>query len=169
MYRSAKLLFLYFRQNIKWPSSTQSGKLDESCEWNQILVNDVLPRALCSMMTSATHMNIPSNAVAKLFPNVSRWWDWRGLLKPFYNLIKDQNVLFSEEDGGKWVTPAEALVLDDVTPTAAATVVRKVLLNSRLPSNLVSPASFVRNFLWEVRRTDIQAVCYNQFESRLHE
>ena len=80
-------------------------------------------------------------------------------MNPFYNLIKDQNVLFSEEDGGKWVTPAEALVLDDVTPTAAATVVRKVLLNSRLPSNLVTPASFVREFLLLVRGTDIQAVC----------
>ena len=80
------------------------------------------------------------------------------MLESFYDLIQDEEVLYSEEDGGKWVTPADAKILDDVTPWNATAVVRRVLLESEEASNLVEVCEFVRRRLRDARGQDIDAV-----------
>ena len=148
----------FFRQNLKWPSANHVGELDESCAWNVQLVSHVLPRTLHHMMTSAIQMETSPSDVAKLFPDIEDGSHWCEMLESFYDLIQDEEVLYSEEDGGKWVTPADAKILDDVTPRSATDVVRRVLLESEEESNLVEVCEFVRRRLRDARGQDIDAV-----------
>ena len=148
-----------FRQNLKWPSATHLGELDESCAWNKMLVTHVLPRTLHQMMTSAIEEGICAVDVLKLFPRLSQHSDWAQMMEEFYVLVKDEAVLYSEEDGGRWVKASDALVLDDVT--SAYDVVRRVLLESEEESNLVDVDDFVRDQLRAVRGRDIDRVHLN--------
>ena len=68
------------------------------------------------------------------------------MMRPFYEQIVTHNILYSEEGGGRWLSPNSACVSDADSNNAAA-VIKKVLLGSSVQSNLVEIPTFLQTRL----------------------
>ena len=136
------------RQNLKWQSSTHSGEADESHAWNKVLVTRVLPQALTHMIVAATSLSISHKHILLLFPERPSG-EWLAMTTPFYEQIVAHNILYSEEGGGRWLSPNSACVIDAECPDSnnAAVVIKTVLLSSSAQSNLVEIPSCLQTQL----------------------
>ena len=132
-------IFVVCRAGLKWPTAGHSlaRHEDDSRDWNAALVSEALPHALYHAVKYAISNGLDFDDVMKLFPDKSRVVDnWKPTLKPFYQLIENEEIFYSE-DGKKWVPSTNACIIP--SGCAQKDVIRKVLLNSKLTSNLVTP------------------------------
>lgn len=105
------------RRHVKWPSSENQENNDKSIQWNQHLCNEVLVDAyveiidmLKDITTEDGRTSPDENIVYCALPNIFLVHShWSVILDPFYNILFDKDIFFTENDGGKWIPRSEAI------------------------------------------------------------
>ncbi|XP_019617871.1 PREDICTED: sacsin-like [Branchiostoma belcheri] len=106
------------RRSLKWTGTDQ--KSDSAARWNEVLVREILPSAYCRLVTDATHC-CDKDALYRALPEMhSTAQHWREALKPFFNIVLNQKVVWTPvpENRGRWITPRDAVFNRTSVPTA---------------------------------------------------
>ncbi|XP_078573948.1 LOW QUALITY PROTEIN: sacsin-like [Branchiostoma floridae x Branchiostoma japonicum] len=95
------------RRSLKWTGTDQ--KRDSAARWNEVLVREILPSAYNRLITDATQRCTKDILYAALpdLHNTAPHWDQA--LKPFLDNVLTEKILWTPANGGKWITPREAV------------------------------------------------------------
>ncbi len=112
------------RRHIDWPSEGKKLTEDKSLQWNHALITELLPQSYTILIQETIHLHrqgqiklSPADIMHMMpDPKIVRG-HWNILMDPLYRVLLQQDVLYSEVRGGKWIKPQEA-VLEDDTQTA---------------------------------------------------
>ncbi|XP_078588971.1 sacsin-like [Branchiostoma floridae x Branchiostoma japonicum] len=104
------------RRSLKWTGTDQ--KRDSAARWNEVLVREILPSAYARLITDATKCCTKDILYAALpdLHNTAPHWD--KALKPFFDNVLTQKVVWTPANGGKWITPTEAVFNRTSVPSA---------------------------------------------------
>ncbi|CAI9097022.1 OLC1v1033309C2 [Oldenlandia corymbosa var. corymbosa] len=80
--------------------------------WNRLLLEDVVAPSFAHLLQGVRHILGPTSSYYSLWPTGSFEEPWSILAGQIYRCIRDSPVMFSEAQGGTWVSPAEAYLLD---------------------------------------------------------
>ncbi|KAK2972747.1 hypothetical protein RJ640_019395 [Escallonia rubra] len=80
--------------------------------WNRLLLEDVVAPTFVQLLLAVQALLGPTTAYYSLWPSGSFEEPWNILVEHIYRNIVDSPVLYSNVDGGKWVTPVEAFLHD---------------------------------------------------------
>ncbi|KAL3881101.1 hypothetical protein ACJMK2_027563 [Sinanodonta woodiana] len=108
------------RRHLKWSSAEQESQdlhKDSSIQWNQCLVQEILPSAYCmliqEMVNHCTKHGNQRNMMDLVYaslPDMAKVDDkWMSLVEKVMDSLWDMLILFTESDGGMWITPKNAL------------------------------------------------------------
>ncbi|KAL3881556.1 hypothetical protein ACJMK2_027982 [Sinanodonta woodiana] len=108
------------RRHLKWSSAEQEYQnlhKDNAILWNQCLVQEILPSAYCllirEMVNHCTSHGNKKNMIELVYaalPDIAKVDDkWMSLVEKVKECVWDMHILFTESDGGKWITPKDAL------------------------------------------------------------
>ncbi|KAK9117869.1 hypothetical protein Scep_015962 [Stephania cephalantha] len=89
----------------------RGGKLRS--DWNRLLLEDVVAPAFMNLLLGARGMLSQSKLYYSLWPNGSFEEPWGILVRMIYKSIAGVPVLFSDIEGGKWVSPRDAFLHDE--------------------------------------------------------
>ena len=89
----------------------KSGKIRSM--WNRLLLEDVVAPTFTQLLLGVRGLLGPTNLYYSLWPNGSFEEPWNLLVKQIYRNIRNAPVLYSELEGGKWVSPDEAFLYDE--------------------------------------------------------
>ncbi|KAF7709114.1 sacsin-like [Silurus meridionalis] len=103
------------RRYIKWQEEDQ--KNDESAEWNELLMKEVLPHVYLKILQDGVKLSkksvLPVSAVYKLWPNLKetqhspRWH--KVAVDLFQRLFKEQEIFSLAKNENKWVAASDAV------------------------------------------------------------
>ncbi|KAI5106774.1 sacsin [Silurus meridionalis] len=103
------------RRYIKWQEEDQ--KNDESAEWNELLMKEVLPHVYLKILQDIVKLSkksvLPVSAVYKLWPNLKetqhspRWH--KVAVDLFQRLFKGQEIFSLAKNENKWVAASDAV------------------------------------------------------------
>ncbi|XP_035668355.1 sacsin-like [Branchiostoma floridae] len=104
------------RRSLKWTGTDQ--KSDSAARWNEVLVREILPSAYARLITDATKCCTKDILYAALpdLHNTAPHWDQA--LNPFFNNVLTQKVVWTPANGGKWITPTDAVFNRTSVPSA---------------------------------------------------
>ncbi|KAK3608382.1 hypothetical protein CHS0354_035379 [Potamilus streckersoni] len=108
------------RRHLKWSSAEQESQdlhKDNAIQWNQCLVQEILPSAYCllmkEMVNHCTNYGNKKNMIELVYaalPDMAKVDDkWMSLVDKVKESLWDMYILFTESDGGKWITPKDTL------------------------------------------------------------
>ncbi|KAK3583156.1 hypothetical protein CHS0354_027567 [Potamilus streckersoni] len=105
------------RRHLKWSSSEQESQglhIDNDIQWNQCLVQEILPSAYClliqEMVTACGNEKEKIDLVYAVFPVLTKVdKKWSNLVDRVKEKLWNMTVLFTQCHGGKWITPGNAL------------------------------------------------------------
>ncbi|KAL6965910.1 hypothetical protein U1Q18_049781 [Sarracenia purpurea var. burkii] len=89
----------------------RSGKIRSL--WNRLLLEDVLAPTFRHLLLGVQRLLGPMDSYYSLWPSGSFEEPWNILVDHIYRNIRDAPVLYSDLEGGKWVSPLEAFLHDD--------------------------------------------------------
>ncbi|KAF8378912.1 hypothetical protein HHK36_030261 [Tetracentron sinense] len=89
----------------------RGGKLRS--DWNRLLLEDIVAPAFTRLLLGVQGLLGPTKSYYSLWPSGSFEEPWNILVEHIYMNIGNTPVLYSDLDGGKWVTPAEAFLHDE--------------------------------------------------------
>ncbi|GAV61002.1 LOW QUALITY PROTEIN: zf-C3HC4_3 domain-containing protein, partial [Cephalotus follicularis] len=89
----------------------RSGKIRSI--WNRLLLEDVIAPSFIQLLLGVQGLLGPTNLYYSLWPCGSFEEPWNVLVEHIYNNIGNDPVLYSDLEGGKWVSPAEAFLHDE--------------------------------------------------------
>ncbi|KAK9115561.1 hypothetical protein Sjap_014508 [Stephania japonica] len=89
----------------------RGGKLRS--DWNRLLLEDVVAPAFVNLLLGARGMLSQSKLYYSLWPNGSFEEPWEILVRMIYKSIAGVPVLFSDIEGGKWLSPRDAFLHDE--------------------------------------------------------
>ena len=108
-----------------WSGRDTAGEGRARGQWNTLLLEDVIAPSYARVLKDATkHLGFDHyKDFYKLWPHPIAQEPWSMLVKSLYRYVKDQDVLYSRVDGGRWVSPQQAVLIDDddVVNISAAT------------------------------------------------
>ncbi|XP_070535151.1 sacsin-like [Ptychodera flava] len=97
------------RRSIKWPATDQQHDL--TAEWNQLLVQTLLPKAYAMLIKHSLRQSIPPSDVYAAWPTHSNIRShWRDFLQPFIDIIFKERVFHTKANGGQWISLKEMLL-----------------------------------------------------------
>ncbi|XP_070555367.1 sacsin-like [Ptychodera flava] len=97
------------RRSIKWPATDQQHDL--TAEWNQLLVQTLLPKAYAMLIKHSLRQSIPPSDVYAAWPTHSNMRsNWRDFLQPFIDIISKERVFHTKANGGQWISLKEMLL-----------------------------------------------------------
>ncbi|XP_077979802.1 sacsin-like [Glandiceps talaboti] len=97
------------RRSLKWPAADQ--KHDHTAEWNQCLVEELLPQAYSMLIVHAVQQSVPPNDVYKAWPTTERLEPhWKDFIMPFIEKVFKEEVLFTKAYGGRWLSLEKVLL-----------------------------------------------------------
>lgn len=88
----------------------RSGKVRSI--WNKLLLEDVVAPSFMHMLLGVKDLLGPTESYYSLWPTGSFEEPWSILVQQIYKNIKNAPVLYSDLEGGKWVSPDEAFLHD---------------------------------------------------------
>ena len=104
------------RRSIKWPSHDEKG---EEAKWNKLLLDKVIAPLYALLLacrscllsysevsTGACQMD--AYAAWPVHAEIKNQVIWREILQPVLTMIADLPVLWTEAEGGTWISPKEA-------------------------------------------------------------
>ncbi|XP_019622025.1 PREDICTED: sacsin-like [Branchiostoma belcheri] len=95
------------RRSLKWTGTDQ--KSDSAAKWNEVLVREILPSAYARLVTDATHC-CDRDALYRALPDMHHTAQhWKPALRPFFNIVLNQKVVWTPANDGKWITPKDAV------------------------------------------------------------
>ncbi|TQD90400.1 hypothetical protein C1H46_024037 [Malus baccata] len=89
----------------------RSGKIRSV--WNRLLLEDVVAPAFTQLLLGVRGLLDSRNSYYSLWPDGSFEEPWNILVEHIYRNISSAPVLYSDLDGGKWVSPIEAFLHDE--------------------------------------------------------
>ncbi|XP_057477891.1 uncharacterized protein LOC130765480 [Actinidia eriantha] len=81
--------------------------------WNRLLLEDVVAPTFTQLLLGVQRLLGPTESYYSLWPIGSFEEPWNILVEHIYQNIGDAPVLYSDSEGGKWVSPLEAFLHDD--------------------------------------------------------
>ncbi|XP_023004421.1 sacsin isoform X2 [Cucurbita maxima] len=115
----------------------RSGKIRSI--WNMLLLEDVIAPSFIELLIGVQVFLGPTDAYFSLWPSGSFEEPWNKLVEQVYKTISNALVLYSNVEGGKWVSPNEAFLHDDKFARSTELGEALVLLGMpivHLPENL---------------------------------
>ncbi|XAR63999.1 hypothetical protein NMG60_11024177 [Bertholletia excelsa] len=88
----------------------RSGKIRST--WNRLLLEDIVAPTYIKLLVGVQQLLGPTKFYYSLWPSGSFEEPWNILVEHIYHKIGDAPVLYSELNGGKWVSPMEAFLHD---------------------------------------------------------
>ncbi|KAI9084975.1 hypothetical protein K1719_032967 [Acacia pycnantha] len=88
----------------------RSGKVRSI--WNRLLLEDVVAPSFMHMLLGVKDLLGPTDSYYSLWPIGSFEEPWNILVQQIYRNISNTPVLYSNVEGGKWVSPVEAFLHD---------------------------------------------------------
>lgn len=88
----------------------RSGKVRSI--WNRLLLEDVVAPSFMHMLLGVKDLLGPTDSYYSLWPIGSFEEPWSILVQQIYRNVNDAPVLYSDLEGGKWVSPGEAFLHD---------------------------------------------------------
>ncbi|XP_066271266.1 sacsin-like [Branchiostoma lanceolatum] len=104
------------RRSLKWTGTDQ--KSDSAARWNEALVREILPAAYARLITDATRCSTKDTLYAALPDRSHTAPHWDKALTPFFADVLTQKVVWTSANGGKWITPRDAVFNRTSVPTA---------------------------------------------------
>ncbi|KAL5721483.1 hypothetical protein ACHQM5_005125 [Ranunculus cassubicifolius] len=89
----------------------RGGKLRS--DWNRLLLEDVVAPVFVRLLLGVQDLARPSEWSYSLWPTGSFEEPWTFLVEQIYRSTSNSPVLYSDLDGGKWVSPNEAFFHDE--------------------------------------------------------
>lgn len=89
----------------------RSGKVRSA--WNRLLLEDVVAPSFARLLLCLREVLDPRDSYFSLWPSGSFEAPWNILVEQIYKNVCNAPVLFSDLDGGKWVSPADAYLHDE--------------------------------------------------------
>ncbi|GFZ15718.1 zinc finger, C3HC4 type (RING finger) family protein [Actinidia rufa] len=89
----------------------RSGKIRSL--WNRLLLEDVVAPTFTQLLLGVQRLLGPTESYYSLWPSGSFEEPWNILVEHIYQNIGDAPVLYSDSEGGKWVSPLEAFLHDE--------------------------------------------------------
>ncbi|GAB2275278.1 hypothetical protein Dimus_010038 [Dionaea muscipula] len=89
----------------------RSGKVRSL--WNRLLLEDVIAPAFAQLLLNVRDIVGPSKLYYSLWPSGDFDEPWSILVECIYRIVAQAPVLYTEIEGGKWVSPAEAFLHDE--------------------------------------------------------
>ncbi|XP_023513522.1 sacsin isoform X1 [Cucurbita pepo subsp. pepo] len=89
----------------------RSGKIRSI--WNRLLLEDIIAPSFIELLIGVQVFLGPTDAYFSLWPSGSFEEPWNILVEQVYKNIGNALVLYSNVEGGKWVSPNEAFLHDD--------------------------------------------------------
>ncbi|XP_026408158.1 sacsin-like isoform X2 [Papaver somniferum] len=89
----------------------RGGKLRS--DWNRLLLEGVVAPAYKNLLLGARDLLGSTKFYYSLWPSGSFEEPWKLLVEEVYKIIGNSPVLYSDLDGGKWVSPTEAFLHDE--------------------------------------------------------
>lgn len=89
----------------------RSGKIRST--WNRLLLEDVVAPSFTQLLLGVQGLLGPEDSYYSLWPNGTYEEPWNLLVDQIYRNIFNAPVLYSELEGGKWVSPVEAFLHDE--------------------------------------------------------
>ncbi|XP_058248384.1 sacsin-like isoform X2 [Hemibagrus wyckioides] len=142
------------RRYIKWQEEDQ--KNDESAEWNELLMKEVLPHVYLKIIQDSIQLSresvLPVSAVYHLWPDLRetehrpRWNEVAGDL--FQRLFKNQEIFSLAKNEKEWVAASDAVFPNDYPDTDIMSAVFCLLMEEG--ENLVTAPDHV---LLSIKRT----------------
>ncbi|XP_077979790.1 sacsin-like [Glandiceps talaboti] len=97
------------RRSLKWPAADQ--KHDHTAEWNQCLVEELLPKAYSMLIVHAVQQSISPDDVYNAWPTIENLEPhWGDFIPVFVNEVLKEEVFFTNARGGKWISLQNALL-----------------------------------------------------------
>ncbi|XP_010245479.1 PREDICTED: sacsin [Nelumbo nucifera] len=90
----------------------RGGKLRS--DWNMLLLEDVVSPAFTRLLLGVRSLLGPEKLYYNLWPSGSFEEPWNFLVECIYRNVGNSPVLYSDVGGGKWVSPAEAFIHDEL-------------------------------------------------------
>jgi hypothetical protein len=101
------------RRNI-WFGDDMAGEGATRAQWNAALLRDIVAPCYQQLLLAAGQLFGPSEKdFYGLFPQQIPPGPWAILAHSFFQAIKDCPLLYSEVNGGSWITPNQAMVVKD--------------------------------------------------------
>ncbi|KAL3825148.1 hypothetical protein ACJIZ3_021177 [Penstemon smallii] len=88
----------------------RSGKIRSI--WNRLLLEDVVAPSFARLLLDVQQLLGPTKLYYSLWPIGSFREPWDLLVEHIYKSIWNSPVLYSDVEGGKWISPKEAFLLD---------------------------------------------------------
>ncbi|KAF7808226.1 sacsin isoform X2 [Senna tora] len=88
----------------------RSGKVRSI--WNRLLLEDVVAPSFMHLLLDVKELLGPTDSYYSLWPIGSFEEPWSLLVQKIYRSVCDAPVLYSDLEGGKWVSPGEAFLHD---------------------------------------------------------
>ena len=120
------------RRSIKWPSHDEKG---EEAKWNKLLLDKVIAPLYALLLAcrscllsysevSSDACQVDAYAAWPVYAEIKNQVIWREILQPVLTLITDLPILWTEAEGGKWISLKEAYFQnpDNLPPKIALTV-----------------------------------------------
>ncbi|XP_066271265.1 sacsin-like [Branchiostoma lanceolatum] len=104
------------RRSLKWTGTDQ--KSDSAARWNEVLVREILPAAYARLITDATRCSTKDTLYAALPDRSHTAPHWDKALTPFFADVLTQKVVWTPANGGRWITPGDAVFNRTSVPTA---------------------------------------------------
>lgn len=89
----------------------RSGKMRSI--WNRLLLEDVVAPTFTKLLLGLQGLLGPTKSYYSLWPSGSFEEPWNILVDQIYRKTRNASVLYSELEGGKWVSPVEAIIHDE--------------------------------------------------------
>lgn len=139
------------RRHIKWQDEDQ--KNDESAQWNELLMTDVLPHTYLKMIRDSIqccrNAILPATTVYHLWPDIilmEHKERWHGIALDVVERVLNDNAVFSlTRDEKIWVALSDAVIPADNIEEPVLSVVVKVLIAAN--EKLITVSKHVLNDL----------------------
>ncbi|CDP11009.1 unnamed protein product [Coffea canephora] len=100
--------------------------------WNRLLLEDVIAPTFSYLLLGVQHLLGPTNSYYSLWPTGSFQEPWNILVECIYRSISDSPVMYSEVQGGTWISPAGAF-LHDVEFSSKSKQISEALVQLGMP------------------------------------
>ncbi|XP_052100792.1 sacsin-like [Mytilus californianus] len=121
------------RRHVKWPTADQMKQgtyKDKSLRWNNCLITEVLADLYYNVILELIEHTITPDSVAivtRTIPDCRQITEhWKNILKPLFDSLFESKFLFTENNGGCWISIKEA-VFDVFEADTNSDVKRSVL------------------------------------------
>ena len=135
------------RRHLRWPTKDQEGQRlqNPSLVWNQLLVNECIPRAVLAFFSKGRGVITPE-VLYQLLPDGDLVdGKWQHLVSQVYRSLFGQPCLHTDLNGGEWIKPENSILSAVEFSPELNQLLKDILTRAQYP--VVNPPSHIRKAL----------------------